>query len=687
MAKTFTLTSVDYDGRYLQLYCEQTPDIANNRSTIKWTLSSLGGESTYYQVGPTTVTIAGTDVYYCKKMTWDTRTFPAAKGSVSGSHIVTHDNSGNSTIAVSLSTSIYTGVIKTANGNWTLDSIPRWATITAANNFTDVDNPSISFTNLGGFPIDVWLEPNPPGDHLCVKTGIASTGSYTWTLSATERDALRSRCSRSSCPIRLGIYTYIGGVQYADYKDVTYTMTENTATKPDVRLSVSPNNGSLPSDVSGMYIQGYTRVNVSISATGKYGATINSYSTNVDGKTYLSGSFTSDALKSSGSVTIYGTAKDSREFGNTASAQINVVEYSKPAVTAIAYRCTETGNENPEGDYIRVGFTATIASLGGKNSASYVIDYGGTPIEGAGTSYLSEPIAWDVSRVCTVEVKVSDKIDTTTKPAVIPIAFTLMDFYNTGKGVALGKVATRDGFDCAMETYFGGKRLQEVGAPIADTDAVNKGYAEANFSPSVVVADASVYGWDKLDQSIQSFFTNYCIVRGNGLYSFLVGCELPGVDSLGVASVTVFLHEDPEGDKEALFTMKFVTGTFAGYSLQKCARSIGYGWEYGTWEWDNPPMAEGVEYRTTERFMGKPVYCVALTGTSSQGQNYAALPTVIAAGELVSVTGHVGDYPVPTQTSSYVLCYDNWVHSSVGFICDSIYAGLKYRFIVKYTKA
>jgi hypothetical protein len=55
-----------------------------------------------------------------------------------------------------------------------------------------------------------------------------------------------------------------------------------------------------------------------------------------------------------------------------------------------------------------------------------------------------------------VEVTVSDDLASTTKSAVIPIAFTLMDFYNTGKGIAFGKVATRDGFDCAMDAYFTG---------------------------------------------------------------------------------------------------------------------------------------------------------------------------------------------------------------------------------------
>ena len=251
MARTFTLTSDAYQGRYMQLYCEQTTDVANNRSTINWTLSVLGGESSYYQTGPTTVTIAGSQVYYCPLMAWDTKKFPAARGSVSGSLIVNHDTYGNLTIAVSMSTSIYTGVVKGYSNNWSLDSIPRQAKITAAYDFTDVGNPSISFSNPGGYRVDLWLEPNPVGDHLCVRENIPNTGNYTWSPTNAERDALRNKCAGNSCPIRIGLYSYVGGVQYADYRDMTYTMTENAATKPVVSLSVSPNNGSLPSTFKG----------------------------------------------------------------------------------------------------------------------------------------------------------------------------------------------------------------------------------------------------------------------------------------------------------------------------------------------------------------------------------------------------------------------------------------------------
>lgn len=103
-------------------------------------------------------------------------------------------------------------------------------------------------------------------------------------------------------------------------------------------------------------------------------------------------------------------------------------------------------------------------------------------------------------------------------------------------------------------------------------------------------------------------------------------------------------------------------------------------------EWLNPPMIEGVEYRTAERCHGVPVYCVAVSGTSAEGDNYFDLPKEIPAGHLVSVTGQVGDYPMPFGSSDGGIAYSNWVHHSVAFSCSAAYAELVCRFVVKYTK-
>lgn len=359
MALNFTLDSGSYNGRYLRLSCTQTKDVATNRSTINWTLSSIGGNSNYYSTGPTTVMINGTQVYYKSRVEWDAYVFPAAKGSVSGSIVVDHDTDGSKSITVSLSTVIYWAAVNTYNGTWALDSIPRQAKITSATDFTDVGNPSISFSNPGGFSMNVWLEPNPNGDHLCERKDIPNTGSYTWTLTDAEREVLRSKCSGNSCAVRLGLYTYIGGVSYADYKDKTFSMTENAATKPSVNMGITLDNGQLPSTFDGLYIQGKSRLNVSLSAQGKYSASIKSYWGTVDGKTYNSSPFTSDVIQSSGSVDIVGYAKDSREFTGSASSQINVMEYSKPLVIPL-------GSENAiqcyrsDGNGIRTGNSTSV---------------------------------------------------------------------------------------------------------------------------------------------------------------------------------------------------------------------------------------------------------------------------------------------------------------------------------------
>ena len=90
--------------RHMQLSISESVDAVSNTSTLYWTLSSIGGTSTYYTIDATTVTINGTNVYYKARTAWDDRVFPAAKGSVSGSISVPHNSDGNApTAAITVS--------------------------------------------------------------------------------------------------------------------------------------------------------------------------------------------------------------------------------------------------------------------------------------------------------------------------------------------------------------------------------------------------------------------------------------------------------------------------------------------------------------------------------------------------------------------------------------------------------
>ena len=79
----------------------------------------------------------------------------------------------------------------------------------------------------------------------------------------------------------------------------------------------------------------------------------------------------------------------------------------------------------------------------------------------------------------------------------------------------------------------------------------------------------------------------------------------------------------------------FCVGISGQYDFN-AVRSYGNSGEWSEWEYINPPMALGVEYRTTERHLGKPVYVKAV--------DFGALPnattktvTWAASGEVLAV--------------------------------------------------
>lgn len=459
MASSFALKSSAYDGRYMELVCTQTKDIAANKSIISWTLSSIGGDDNYYSTGPTSVTINGKQVYYKERVKWDAKKFPAAKGSTSGSVEVSHNGDGSKAISVVMSTDIYIGTVRSYSGTWTLDSIPRKATITAVADFTDQDNPSITFSNPGGFKMDVWLEPNPVGDHLCVRENISNTGSYQWSLTSTEREALRNHCSGTKCPIRVGLYSYVGGTQYADHKDKTFTIKESTATKPTVTMSATLNNGSLPSAFDGMYIQGKSKVDVSIYAEGKYSATIKSYSAVVDGKTYGSGKFTSDLVLNSGNIKVIGYAKDSRGFTGSTEATVNVLAYSKPLViplssenAVLCYRSDGNGNRIGNSTSLWVKAKRSYYDLSKKNTCA--LQWRSKPVAQAWNDaehlwldlipkddeYDDEvPGKFDVTKAYTVQIRAIDDIgEQDVKTFEIPTQDVALHLGKGGKNVSVG---------------------------------------------------------------------------------------------------------------------------------------------------------------------------------------------------------------------------------------------------------
>ena len=350
-------TNTTYDSYFWVKWEQVSQDVAFNKTSIKWSCGVYCGHSFYSNaIKMSAVTINGMQVYgggtYSNYSKGDHTI-------ASGQLDIQHNTDGTKTFSISAFTGwLYSGYnYSSSGGSYSLTQIPRQARITAAADFTDLDNPRISISNPGGFRMDVWLEPNPVGDHLCVRENIPNTGTYTWSLTAAERDALRNKCPGNDCTIRLGLYSYVGGTQYADYQDKKFTMVESDATKPTVSMTVSPVS-TLGEPFKSLYIQGKSKVKANLAMSAKYGASIEAYWIKVEGIDY-SYPYESAVLSQSGTQKIPAIVRDSRGFYGYAETTITVIPYAKPAVVPV-------GTENAilcyrsDGNGKRVGASTSV---------------------------------------------------------------------------------------------------------------------------------------------------------------------------------------------------------------------------------------------------------------------------------------------------------------------------------------
>lgn len=120
-----------------------------------------------------------------------------------------HDSNGN------YSTNLY-GEVKTdyvsgkAIGTITLPHIDRIGQILTATDFNDEEDPTITYTNPGGFRINARIEVN--GQVFKQIDDIDNSGSITFELTTNERNQLREiSANYQKYPIRFVIATCIGG--------------------------------------------------------------------------------------------------------------------------------------------------------------------------------------------------------------------------------------------------------------------------------------------------------------------------------------------------------------------------------------------------------------------------------------------------------------------------------------------
>lgn len=118
-----------------------------------------------------------------------------------------------------------------------------------------------------------------------------------------------------------------------------------------------------------------------------------------------------------------------------------------------------------------------------------------------------------------------------------------------------------------------------------------------------------------------------------------------------------------------------------------------YGYWIG-WEWFNPPLQLGVEYRTTERYNGKPVYTKLIDFGNLPNSSSKNVATAVPADKIISFDGIVTNgsgtrYQFPIVGSSGTAFARSYIVSgsgSIGVTTTTDASGYTAQFVVKYTK-
>ena len=227
MASSGSFNTSAYSVRYLVFsWSIASQDIANNRTTINWSLKGAGGSTTsWYKAGNFKVVINGSTVYETGQD--DRITLYGDTVVATGQATIGHNSDGTKSFSASAEAGIYTYARNVSgSGSWSLTSIPRQANLTSAPDFNDEQNPSIGYSNPAGNSVsnlDACISLTGSRDDIAYR-GISKTGSsYTFNLTEAERNVLRNACTTSnSRSVIFYVRTIIGGNTF--YSTITNTL-------------------------------------------------------------------------------------------------------------------------------------------------------------------------------------------------------------------------------------------------------------------------------------------------------------------------------------------------------------------------------------------------------------------------------------------------------------------------------
>ena len=540
-----------------------TQDVANNRSTVRVTrveLKTLGVGAGYpvyvkggiFVNGVQTTVLALTDTAICGISALSTSYAGGGEGSWSGfstkDTTITHSDDGTATIPIKANLTVYTS---TSSGMVTVGSAISKSVNVSMPTIPRVSELSASPVELGqAMSIGIVRAASGFTDTVTWSCGsvsgtIVSRTSETW-ISWTPSVTLANQVPNgTAASILLRVDTFQGETQIGS-RELTVSCGVPAYLVPSLTVSVEDKLGYAA--VCGGYVQNQSQARVRTQAYGTYGSTIQSIAVTC-GRLTGTGADLCFALENSGTITVSVTVTDSRGRTAVRNTSITVLAYKKPSVTVTAgYRCDRSGNQKPDGEWLRLVFNAQVTALTG-NTAAYTGSctvHGTTQTRQASlTAYAGQfaltggsfLISAGIDTAYDCKISVSDKFCTVESGQVlISVAFALLDMCRDTKAIGIGARAAKANKLCiGLDTDMGEHRMENLADPVQNQDAATKAYVERLLSRIYPVGSiyisvsnispASLFGgtWEQL--------TNRFLVGAGDQYS--VG-QMGGADTVAL---------------------------------------------------------------------------------------------------------------------------------------------------------
>lgn len=248
----------------------------------------------------------------------------------SGAKLIFHNADGTKTFSYSFNQAFaitfsgqYISVV-TVSGTGTLDTIPRAATIIGAPNFTDLENPTITYSNPAGNAATAlkacisWTGADDIAYRDISKTGT----SYTFSLTAAEKTKLiNAVTSGTKLSVRFYVTTWFGDTPNYSTLVRTFTLSNPYPVITSFEAMDVNDATAILTGNDNYWVRGYSYIGYNITAQGNQGATIASYKATIGNLAVNSSSGTIKA----NSDTITATVTDNR--GNSTSTTIKAEKF------------------------------------------------------------------------------------------------------------------------------------------------------------------------------------------------------------------------------------------------------------------------------------------------------------------------------------------------------------------------